>query len=155
MKHRAEYKSLALNCEDLSCSPPSNLHRFRGHEAQDPKDHIFAHCGLCPCSCDPHVIDYSTPKEALYTKYTRNISQKQPVSPPLGGVGRSIVLLPSWVPDYCRMQPCLAKAMINISTHFSAGANFPPRKCMIPSDQSAAYIYRYYDQGLLQKASIS
>jgi hypothetical protein len=84
MKHRAEYKSLALNCEDLSCSPPSNLHWFRGREAQDPKDHIFAHFGLCPCLCDPHVIDYSTPKEALYTKYTRNISQKQPVSPPLG-----------------------------------------------------------------------
>jgi hypothetical protein len=109
MKHRAEYKSLALNCEDLSCSPPSNLHRFRGREAQDPKDHIFGHFGLCPCSCDPHVIDYTTPKEALYTKYTRNISQKQPVSPPLGGVGRSIVLLSSWVPDYRRMQPCLAK----------------------------------------------
>lgn len=138
MKHRATYNYPVLKSKDSSCFLPTKLHYFRGRQALDPRDHLFAHFGLCHL-CDPHVIDYNVSKEALYTKYTRQFLSTSAF--PLlmvESVGRSVSWnqkLPSWVPDYSCMQPCLARAMANISRNFNAASNFPPRKFVLPSEK--------------------
>lgn len=130
MNNRATHKLPAKNFQDSSCLLPTNLHLARGRRAQNPRDHIFVHFGLCPASCQSHTIDYSTSKGALYLKHTRQFLETSAFSLLLvESVGRTVSWkpqpFPSWVPDYSVEQPCLARAMVNLSNQFAANEGFP------------------------------
>lgn len=130
MRHRSTFKT-QHNLEASSCTLLNNLHLFRGRKAQDSRDHLFAHFGLCSSVCGPHVIDYVISKEALYTQFTRkSLSTSALPLFMVDSIGRTVsrrMQLPSCVPDYSYMQTCLARAMINLSPFFNAGMEFPPK----------------------------
>jgi hypothetical protein len=133
MNHRATHKLPVKNGQDTSCLLPTKLHWFRGRRAQNPRDHLFVHFGLCPATCQSHTIDYKISKEALYTKYTRQFLETSAFSLLLvESIGRIVSWkpqsLPSWVPDFSVEQPCLARAMVNFSNQFEANEGFPSDK---------------------------
>jgi hypothetical protein len=101
------------------------LRMFRGQQASDPRDKVYAFIGMASDSCGI-PIDYKCSKRAVYIRTARSLrlhsgllsvllAVESPDRPVASGP-----VLPSWVPDWTTKQMLVPRFIEELASEFSA-----------------------------------